>query len=131
MVDYGANGYAGYSYPAQGRVEYNSYYVGRVSQSQWETIVAHEVGGHIDTWNEIVASVGVSQAWTDYYDINIFAQEWLAQKGYAFSSGLSKELWLDCAGPVSHGYTGNYLTYYGVPTAVCTDHRDVLVKSMN
>lgn len=122
ISNFGSTGWAGYSHPANDAVDYNTYYT--VSQAQWANIVAHEVGGHIDAWNEIVAKVGVTQAWTDYYDLDYFGAQWAtarwtAVKGTSrtFSTGEGKEAYLDCAGPVAHGYQGNYLYSWGMTTA--------------
>ena len=92
-----------------------------MSSANWAQTVSHEVGGHHDAWHELVAKVGATQAWTDYYDLDYFGKIWAegrykAVEGTARNFTLSegKELYLDCVGPVSHGYPGNYLTNRGV-----------------
>lgn len=140
IKDFGNVGWAGYAHPANGSIDYNSYF--NASQSAWSNVVAHEVGGHLDTWNEIVARVGATQAWTDYYDIDAFAvpwatARWSAVKGTSrsFSTGDAKEAYLDCAGPVTHGYQGNYLYTWGLSTTAqqqsfCTGHKNVLEQAL-
>ena len=89
--------------------------------ADWAQTVSHEIGGHHDAWNELVAKVGTAQAWTDYYDLDYFGKLWAegrykAVEGTARTFTLSegKELYLDCVGPVAHGYPGNYLSNRGV-----------------
>ncbi len=55
-------------------MRYNAYYV--LSDATWAQTVSHELGGHHDAWHELVAKVGASQAWTDYYDLDYFAERW-------------------------------------------------------
>jgi hypothetical protein len=112
-------GSLGSSGPANGTVTYNSYY--SMSSAQWAQTVSHEVGGHHDAWGEIVAKVGASQAWTDYYDLDYFGELWAegrykALKGTTrdFTRAEGKEGYLDCVGPVAHGYSGNYLSNWGL-----------------
>lgn len=119
VSDFGATGWTASSGPANGTTSYNSYYT--LSSSSWAQTVSHEVGGHHDAWREIVAKVGTTQAWTDYYDLDYFGEVWAearykAVKGTArdFSRTEGKELYLDCVGPVAHGYPGNYLTNRGI-----------------
>lgn len=140
IKDFGNVGWAGQAHPANQSVDYNTYFT--ASQSAWSNVVAHEVGGHVDTWNEIVARVGVTQAWTDYYDIDAFAvpwatARWSAVKGTsrAFSTWEAKEAYLDCAGPVAHGYQGNYLYTWGLSTSsqqqsFCTGASTVLEDAL-
>ena len=140
IKDFGNVGWAGYAHPANHAIDYNSYF--NATQAAWSNVVAHEVGGHLDAWNEIVARVGTTQAWTDYYDIDAFAvpwatARWSATKGTArtFSTGEAKEAYLDCAGPVSHGYQGNYLYMWGLGTATqqqtfCKGHSNVLEDAL-
>lgn len=123
VSDFGNVGWAGSANPSTNSVRYNSYYSG-ASQADWNNVVAHEVGGHVDAWNELVAKVGVDKAWTDYYDLDYFGAQWAtarwsAVKGTSrtFSTGEGKEAYLDCAGPVAHGYQGNYLYSWGMTTA--------------
>ncbi|NHA67395.1 hypothetical protein [Phycicoccus flavus] len=123
IADFGNTGWAAQSSPATGTVTYNSYYK-TATQADWSHVVAHEVGGHVDTWNEIVAKVGVTQAWTDYYDVDRFAQGWattswgtLSTGARSFSTSDAKEAFLDCVGPVAHGYRGNYLYTWGLTTS--------------
>lgn len=126
VANFGATGWIGSAKPSEGLVRYNTYY----STSNWGKIVAHEVGGHIDTWNEIVAKVGVNQAWTDYYDLNHTAQRFFASKGYSFTSDRAKEVWFDCAGPIKHGYgTGGYTN--GIPESVCNGHEIALQQALD
>ena len=54
-----------------------------------------------------------AQAWTDYYDLDYFGEIWAegrykAVEGTArtFTLTEGKELYLDCVGPVAHGYPG-------------------------
>jgi len=119
VADFGATSWTASSSPANKTVSYNSHF--QMSDAQWAQTVSHEIGGHHDAWNEQVAKVGLTQAWTDYYDLDYFGQQWaqaryLAVKGTTRSFTLTegKELYLDCVGPVSHGYAGNYLTNRGV-----------------
>lgn len=121
IVDAGNTGWAAQASPATGTVTYNSYYA--ATQDDWALVVAHEVGGHIDAWNEIVAKVGTTQAWTDYYDLDRFASSWAPARwsattgaARAFTSTDAKEAYLDCAGPVAHGYRANYLFLWGLTT---------------
>jgi hypothetical protein len=118
VSNFGATGWTGTSGPADKTVSYNTY--SALPASDWSAVVAHEVGGHHDAWNEIVAKVGTSQAWTDYYDLDYFGEKWAearyqALKGTArdFTLSEGKEVYLDCAGPVAHGYTGYYLSGRG------------------
>ena len=115
----GATGWTASSGPANGTTSYNSYYT--LSSSSWAQTVSHEVGGHHDAWRELVAKVGTGQAWTDYYDLDYFGEIWAearykAVKGTVrdFTRSEGKELYLDCVGPVRHGYPGNYLTNRGI-----------------
>lgn len=140
IKDFGNVGWAGYAHPANHAIDYNSYF--NASQAAWSNVVAHEVGGHLDAWNEIVARVGTTQAWTDYYDIDAFAvpwatARWSATKGStrSFSTGEAKEAYLDCAGPVTHGYQGNYLYMWGLGTTsqqqtFCKGHANVLEDAL-
>jgi hypothetical protein len=121
IVDAGNTGWAAQASPATATVTYNSYYA--ASQADWALVVAHEVGGHVDAWNEIVAAVGTTQAWTDYYDLDWFAASWAPARWSAttgttraFTSTDAKEAYLDCAGPVAHGYRANYLYLWGLTT---------------
>ena len=120
IADFGNTGWAAQAGPAKGTVTYNSYY-SSATQADWSAVVAHEVGGHVDVWNEIVATVGVGQAWTDYYDLDHFAAPWATAAWSAvtaasrpFGTAEAKEAFLDCAGPVAHGYRGNYLYLWGL-----------------
>ena len=115
---FGTVGWSGSSGPAAGTVSYNTSY--GLSTSQWAQTVAHEVGGHHDAWREIVAKVGTTQAWTDYYDLDYFGELWAEARYEALkgatrdvSRTLGKEAYLDCVGPVAHGYPGNYLSGLG------------------
>ena len=140
IKDFGNVGWAGWAHPANSAIDYNTYF--NASQSAWSNVVAHEVGGHLDAWNEIVARVGVTQAWTDYYDLDAFAvpwatARWTATKGTtrSFSTGDAKEAYLDCAGPVQHGYQGNYLFMWGLGTTsqqqtFCKGHANVLEDAL-
>jgi hypothetical protein len=140
IANQGATGYAGNSSPATSAITYNSYYAG--TQADWSNVVAHEVGGHIDAWNELVAKVGTTQAWTDYYDLDYFGKlwaegQWKAVKGTARTFTLSegKEAYLDCAGPVAHGFQGNYLYQWGFTTATvqksfCTGSSAVMTNAL-
>ena len=117
--DYGMTGWTASSSPANGTITYNSSY--SLSSSGWAQTVSHEIGGHHDAWREIVAKVGATQAWTDYYDLDYFGELWAegrykAVKGTTrdFSRAEGKETYLDCAGPVAHGYSGNYLSMWGI-----------------
>jgi hypothetical protein len=119
VAAFGAVGWTASSGPASGTVEYNSSQ--NHSTATWAAVVAHEVGGHHDAWRELVAKVGTTQAWTDYYDLDYYGKIWAearfkAVKGTVRTFTLSegKESYLDCAGPVSHGYPGNYLTNRGI-----------------
>jgi hypothetical protein len=114
----GLVGWTASSGPAAGTITYNSSYA--MSSASWAQTVAHEVGGHHDAWREIVAKVGEAQAWTDYYDLDYFGELWAegrykAIKGTVrdFTRSDGKEAYLDCVGPVAHGYPGNYLTSWG------------------
>jgi hypothetical protein len=118
VSNFGATGWTGNSSPANKTVSYNTY--SSLSGSAWSALVAHEMGGHHDAWNEIVAKVGTTQAWTDYYDLDYFGEKWAearyqAVKGTArdFTLSEGKEIYLDCAGPVAHGYNGYYLSGRG------------------
>ncbi len=138
--NFGGTGWTGYAHPANGAVDFNTYY--SYSQSSWNNVVAHEVGGHIDAWNEIVATVGVTQAWTDYYELDTVAQPWVAARWQAtqgtsrsFTTSQAKEAYLDCRGPVSHGYRGDYLYVWGIPAGsaqrtFCTGYADVMAKAL-
>ena len=140
IVNQGATGYTGNASPATSSITYNSYYTG--SQADWANVVAHEVGGHVDAWNEIVAKVGTTQAWTDYYDLDYFGKtwaegQWKAVKGTArtFTQSEGKEAYLDCAGPVAHGFRGNYLYQWGFATSAlqksfCTGSSAVLTNAL-
>jgi hypothetical protein len=140
IADFGATGWVGRSHPAAGSLDMNTFYT--YSQSGFSTVVAHEVGGHIDTWNELVAKVGTTQAWTDYYDIDTFAQPWITQRWAAtmgtnksFSTSQAKEGWLDCRGPVAHGYRGDYLYSWGIAAgsaqqSFCRGYGTVLTEAM-
>ena len=55
--------------------------------------MAHEVGGHHDAWNEIVAKVGTGQAWTDYYDLDYFGEKW-AEARYQALKGTARDFTL-------------------------------------
>lgn len=139
-VNEGATGYTATSAPATGEVKYNSYYT--QTQVAWERTVSHEVGGHHDAWNEIVAKVGVSQAWTDYYDLDYFAEpfmeaRWLAVKGTVrdFTRSEAKEMYLDCVGPTAHGYAGAYLSARSMPDLAtqqqfCTGNEQVMTDAL-
>ena len=119
ITNAGATGWIGSASPANNAVTYNSYYSSS-SAATWANVVSHEAGGHVDAWNEIVAKVGTTQAWTDYYDLDYFGEAWAegrykALKGTTrdFTRTEGKETYLDCAGPVAHGYVGHYLTMWG------------------
>jgi hypothetical protein len=119
VADFGATGWSASSSPANKTVSYNSHV--QMSDAGWAQTVSHEIGGHHDAWNELVAKASLTQAWTDYYDLDYFGQQWaqsryLAVKGTtrSFTLAEGKESYLDCAGPVSHGYPGNYLTNRGI-----------------
>lgn len=119
VSDFGATSWSASSSPANKTVSYNSHY--QMSDAGWAQTVSHEIGGHHDAWNELVTKAGVTQAWTDYYDLDYFGQQWaqaryVAVKGTtrAFTLTEGKEVYLDCVGPVAHGYPGNYLTNRGV-----------------
>lgn len=122
IADAGATGWIGKSSPASNAVSYNTYYSSS-SAATWANVVAHEAGGHVDAWNEIVAKVGAGQAWTDYYDLDYFGEAW-AEGRYRAITGTSrdftrvegKETYLDCVGPVAHGYLGHYLNRWGQTT---------------
>lgn len=128
VADFGATGWSASSGPAAGTVKYNTHYSGQ----PWADVVAHEMGGHHDVWAELVARVGVSQAWTDYYDIDRLAEPWLEAKlGYDTTAFYGKEVVLDCEGPVRHGYVGQYLKWrFGVQAteqpAFCSGYRDII-----
>lgn len=117
--NFGSTGWNGSASPANNAVKYNTYY----GSSSWANVVAHEVGGHVDAWNEIVAKVGAAQAWTDYYDLDYFGELW-AEARYRTLKGTTrdltrtqgKEVYLDCVGPVAHGYTGGYVGGLGFST---------------
>ena len=117
--NYGQTGWTASSGPANGTVQYNAYYA--MGSAQWAQTVSHEVGGHHDAWNEIVYKVGLTKAWTDYYDLDYFGELWAearykATKGTVrdFTRSEGKETYLDCVGPVAHKYTGNYLSMWGI-----------------
>ncbi len=140
IKDFGNVGWAGWAHPANDAIDYNSYF--NVSQAAWSNVVAHEVGGHLDVWNEIVARVGTAQAWTDYYDLDAFAVPWAAARWTAtkgttrtFSTGEAKEAFIDCAGPVAHAYQANYLYSWGLTTATqqqtfCKGYSNVLEDAL-
>lgn len=119
VADFGATGWSATSSPANKTVNYNSRV--QMSDASWAQTVSHEIGGHHDAWNELVARAGLTQAWVDYYDLDYFGKQWaqaryLAVRGTTRTFTLSegKESYLDCVGPVSHGYPGNYLTNRGI-----------------
>ena len=119
VADAGATGWTANSSPGNRTTSYNSYYA--MSSANWAQTVSHEIGGHHDAWNELVAKVGTAQAWTDYYDLDYFGKLWAEGRYKAvvgtartFTLSEGKELYLDCVGPVAHGYPGNYLTNRGV-----------------
>lgn len=132
--------WAGWSHPADNAIDYNSRF--DASVDAWSNVVAHEVGGHIDVWQEIVAKVGVTQAWTDYYDIDVFAQPWAAAQWQsvtgntrAFTSSDAKEAFIDCAGPNAHGYQANYLYSWGLYSSesrnlFCAGYEQVLDRAL-
>lgn len=140
IVDQGDTGWAATASPATRTITYNSHYT--ATQADWSHVVAHEVGGHVDAWNEIVAAVGVEQAWTDYYDLDHFAQPWAAESwsrtassARTFSTSDAKEAYLDCRGPVAHGYRGNYLHMWGLTTSTaqrqfCTGAEAVMTAAL-
>jgi hypothetical protein len=135
---FGLTGWTASSGPAKGTVEYNSSYT--LSASSWAQTAAHEVGGHHDAWAELVAKVGVDQAWTDYYDLNTFGEPWAESRFAALgkprdlTSHEGKEIYLDCAGPVLHGYSGNYLTNRGIAMTdqprFCQGHETVMAQAL-
>ena len=106
--------WAGFSHPADGYVEYNTKYLG-ISSASWSNVISHEIGGHMDTWAELVSKVGTARAWTDYYDIDTYAQPYFETKlGVSLTKSAAKEVYLDCQGAVRNGYIGGYLyNYYG------------------
>lgn len=119
VSDAGATGWTATSAPGNRTTSYNSHYA--MSSANWAQTVSHEIGGHHDAWNELVAKVGTTQAWTDFYDLDYFGKIWAEGRYKAvvgtvrtFTLSEGKELYLDCVGPVSHGYSGNYLTNRGV-----------------
>jgi hypothetical protein len=138
IFGYGLTGWTASSGPAKGTVEYNSSYT--LSASSWAQTAAHEVGGHHDAWAELVTKVGVDQAWMDYYDLDTFGEPWAESRFAALgkprdlTSHEGKEVYLDCAGPVAHGYSGNYLTNRGIPfadqPAFCVGHESVMTKAL-
>lgn len=108
-----------WSKPSAGEVTYNTTY--DLTGQQWSELVAHEVGGHHDVWAELVVKVGTAQAWTDYYDIDRLAVPWIEARHVAvkgtprtYTQTEAKEGFLDCAGPVAHGYFGHYLGSFGI-----------------
>ena len=140
VADFGATGWTGSSGPAAGIVRYNSSF--RLSDASWAQTVSHEMGGHHDAWRELVAKVGVSQAWTDYYDLDYFAEAW-AEARWVIITGVrwdvtrqtAKEVFLDCSGPVAHGFRGNYLSLRGVTTSIqqaafCRGHQKVMADAI-
>ncbi len=140
IEDFGGTGWVGYAHPANETVQFNTYYT--YSQSSWNNVVAHEVGGHVDAWNELVSKVGTSQAWTDYYELDTFAQPWVTARWAAtmgtsktFSTSMAKEAYLDCRGPVSHGYRGDYLYIWGIAAGTpqktfCTGYTTVMDQAL-
>lgn len=118
VAAFGFTGWTAQSGPAAGTVDYNSTYT--LSAASWAQTVAHEVGGHHDAWAELVTKVGTSQAWTDWGDLGRFGEPWAESRFTALgqprdlTTHEGKEIYLDCAGPVTHGYPGNYLTNRGV-----------------
>lgn len=141
IADFGATGWVGSAHPAAGAVDFNIHYT--YSQASWNNVVAHEVGGHIDAWNELVAKVGTTQAWTDYYEIDTFAQPWITKRWSAtmgtsksFTTSQAKEGWLDCRGPVAHGYRGDYLYTWGISAGTaqqnfCRGYADVMTQAIS
>lgn len=119
--DYGYTGWSARTVPSLRTVYYNSTY--SLSGSRWSHVVAHEVGGHQDAWNELVFLVSVDQAWVDYYDLEPLAQAWLYRHlGRQFTLSVSREIWFDCVGPVEHGYLApRYHALYSIPPEVCDD----------
>ncbi len=139
--DFGATGWVGSSHPAASSLDINTHY--SYTQAGFSNVVAHEVGGHIDAWNEIVARVGTAQAWTDYYELDTFAQPWITKRWAAtmgtsktFSTSQAKEGWLDCRGPVAHGYRGDYLYMWGISAGsaqqrFCTGYGEVMTQALS
>lgn len=128
--DFGATGWSASTTPSTGSVRYNLHYI-----VSWPNVVAHEVGGHVDAWNEIVRKVGTAQAWTDYYDLDYFGERFFeARFGRDISRTLGKELYLDCAGPVAHGYTGSYISRYGstlsAQTSACSGTGQIMTDAL-
>lgn len=133
VANYGPTGYYATSGPAYKVVEYNTYYT--QTTAGWERTVSHEMGGHHDAWAEL--SVRGTNPWQDYYDLDVFAWDWLNSHGYTFyksdgtkNTELTKEMYLDCVGPVAHGYQGNYLSSRSVSTTVCTDAYTVMNRAL-
>ena len=136
VIGYYDTAWVGSSHPADNYVEYNSKYLNR-PVSSWSVTIAHEVGGHIDTWNELVSKVGLSRAWTDYYDIDTYAEPFFETKlGTDLSSSRAKEVYLDCQGAVRNGYMGDYLRgYYGKTTLsaqqdTCKSYRTIFDQAI-
>lgn len=128
--------WTGYAHPAEGYVEYNTRYLGTYSASSWSNVIAHEVGGHMDTWNELVAKVGPSKAWTDYYDIDKLAEPFFEPRlGIDLTPQIAKEVYLDCQGTVRNGYIGAYLYNRGKRTlteqqTVCSGYRTIFDQAV-
>lgn len=101
--DFGATGWIGSSGPASHSVRYNTHYT--ATADQWRWVIAHEMGGHQDVWDEMVARGSVAQAWVDYYELDTLAQQWLATKGRTMSTDSAKEVIMECEGPATHGIT--------------------------
>lgn len=105
--------WAGYAHPAENYIEYNTQFLGKASNAWWTNTISHEVGGHVDTWAELVSKVGTTKAWSDYYDIDKYAEPFFETKlGVDLTPQAAKEMYLDCQGAVRNGYLGGYL--YGV-----------------
>ena len=138
VAAFGLTGWTARSGPAAGTVDYNSTYT--LSAASWAQTVSHEVGGHHDAWHELVAKVGAARAWTDYYDLDRYGETWAEGRFAAFdkprdlSTFEGKEIYLDCAGPVTHGYPGNYLTNRGIPVSdqprFCQGHESVMASAV-
>jgi hypothetical protein len=140
ITDFGGTGWVGYAHPADEAVDFNTYYT--YSQASWSNVVAHEVGGHVDAWNELVAKVGAAQAWTDYYQLDTYAQPWVTARWSAtqgstrsFSTSQAKEAYLDCRGAVAHGYRGDYLYTWGIAAGTaqqtfCTGYTTVMDQAL-
>ncbi len=140
IEDFGDVDWLGQAHAAKNNVAYNTHYT--ATPDEWRDIVAHAVGGHIDTWNEIVEQVGEKQAWVDYYDIDEFAVPWaesrwsaVADTSRSFSAEDAKEAFLDCAGPVAHDYWANYLSLWGLDDvsaqeSFCSGYADILEQAL-